>query len=123
MALLSTELNRFLGKALLDPRLLQQILNGNRAAAMQDFGFTPVECQAILQSKAHSITDLARELSSSFASPDVNDAETQVERVYQNLQLRERPITAHYQKIVQRAIGALDAESNQAEAGRMLMAS
>jgi hypothetical protein len=123
MAMLSMELNRFLGKALLDPSMLQQILNGNRAAAMQDFGFAPSECQAILQSKAHSLADLSRELSVAFAKPETSDAETQVERVYQTLQLRERPITGQYQKIVQRALNALDAELIQAEAVRLRMAS
>lgn len=123
MALLSMELNRFLGKALLDPRLSHQILNGNRAAAMQDFGFAPGEFRAILQSKARSLADLSRELSAVFASPDTADAEMQVERVYQTLQLRKRPIAAQYQKIVQRAIGALDAESHPVDAVRLRMAS
>lgn len=123
MASLSTELNRFLGKALLDPRMLQQILNGNRAVAMQELGFAPGECQAILQSKARSLADLSRELSAAFTTPDTPDAETQVERVYQTLQWHEHPITAQYQKIVQRALGALDADPNQMEAAGLRMAS
>ncbi len=123
MTIMSMELNRFLGKALLDPYLLRQIFNGNRAAAVQDFGFALGECQAILSSQARSLADLSRELSTAFARPDAADAEMEVERMYQALQLRERPITAQYHKVVQRAIGALDAESQQAEAVRLRMAS
>ena len=115
MAMLNIELNRFLGCALLDPRLLRQIFGGDRAAAVQGFGFSPSECQAILSSKAQSLTDLSGELVAAFAEPDGVSADMQVECAYQTLQLFERPSTVQYHKLVQRAIGALD-DSGQFEA-------
>ena len=123
MAVLSIEMNRFLGKALIDPRLLQQVLNGNRVAAMQGFSFAPAEYHAIMSSKAKSIVDLSRELCAKVMLPAAADAEMEVERAYQTLQLRERPMAAQYQKVVQRALDAYGIEPQQAEAVSIRMVS
>jgi hypothetical protein len=122
MAMLSIELNRFLGTALLDPRVMRQVFGSNRTVALQGFGFTPSETAAILSSKAQSLADLSGELTAKFAQPDGADADMQVEYAYQSLHLHERPATAQFQKMVQRVIGALD-DSSQVEAVHLRMAS
>lgn len=119
MAMLSPEMNRFLGCALLEPRMWQSIIGGDRASAMQSFNLRPEERSRILISKAKTLPELSRELAAEFALPDAADAEAEIDHFYQSLHPSTATSIASYQGIVQRAINALPDAQIAANADRL----
>jgi hypothetical protein len=117
-AMLTQELNRFLGHALLDTSLARQIFGGNRASAVSQYDLTPAECRLILSSTAQTLTELSRELCDTFVRADAADVDVCIGRMYQKLQVPEYPSTARIHASVQRAIGRLDdAQAQRQTAG------
>jgi hypothetical protein len=119
MAMLSPEMNRFLGYALLDSRMLQSILSGDRITALQHFDLRPEEKSRILASKARTLPELSRDLTTEFAMPDMADAEAQIDHFYQSLHPSTNISLANIQSIVQRAINALPDAPVTANADRL----
>jgi hypothetical protein len=107
MAMLSPEMNRFLGCALLDSRMLQNIFSGDRFTTMQRFDLQPEERSRILASKAKTLPELSRELTAEFAVADVADAEAEIDHFYQSLHPSTTMSLANIHSIVQRAINTL----------------
>lgn len=121
--MLTQELNRFLGYALLDPRLMRQIFGGNRASAVSQFDLNPTERMLILSSTAQTLSELSRELCDTFARADAADADARIGQVYQQLQIPEYPSAARIRASVQHAISRLDAAQTQHQAAGYRMAS
>jgi hypothetical protein len=119
MAMLSPELNRFLGCALLDASMWQSIIGGNRVNVIQSFDLQPEERSRILTSTARTLPELSRELASEFALPDAADAEAEIDHFYQFLHQGATTSVASYQGIVQRAINGLPDAQIAANADRL----
>jgi hypothetical protein len=121
--MLTHELNRFLGHALLDPGLMRQIFNGNRSSAVSQYDLTPAERMLVLSSTAQTLTELSRELCDTCAHADAADADIQIGQIYQKLQVPEYASAARIHASVQRAIGRLDNAPAQHQAAGYRMAS
>ena len=107
MAMLSSEMNRFLGCALLDSRMLHSIFSGDRIKVLQGFNLLPEERSKILSSQAKTLPELSCELATALATPDMADAEAEIDRFYMSLHPASVTSFARIQGIVQRAINAL----------------
>lgn len=121
--MLTQELNRFLGYALIDPSLMRQIFSSNRASAVSQYNLTPAERMLILSSTAQTLTELSRELCDTCARADAADADIGIRRIYQKLQVPEYESAARINASVQRAIGRLDDAPAQNQAAGYRMAS
>lgn len=112
MAMLSLEVNRFLGNALLDPELLKRVFSTDRAVALQGFKLSPEERSTILASRAHSLPELSRELTGTLAKADMADTDARIELLKESLPSRTPPpMDVHV--YVQRAINALTSQMAQ----------
>ncbi len=114
MAMLSLELNRLLGCALLDPDFLRRVLSAERSVALQAFKLSPKERSTILASRANTLTELSRELTATLASADMADADARVDLLMQALPSRSTP-SMDVHTYVQRAVDAIT--SKMATAG------
>ncbi len=84
--MMSQEVNRLLGHALLDPALLNGIFSSDRAQVLQGYDLQPAEQYAILTSKAGSLAELSRELVSVCGTPDaLAETDAAIDRFYQSL--------------------------------------
>ena len=109
MAMLSLELNRFLGNALLDPSFLKRVLSAERALALQGFKLSPEERSTILASQANTLTELSRDLTATLAKDDIADTDAKIDRVMRALPLRRTPpMDVH--TYVQRAVNAITSQ-------------
>jgi ribosome biogenesis GTPase A len=95
MAMLSLEVNRFLGNALLDPELMKRIFSVDRVMALQGFKLTPEERSTILASQAHSLPELSQELSGTLAKADIADTDARIEWLKESLSLRSSPMDVY----------------------------
>ncbi len=108
MAMLSQEVNRLLGSALLDPALLKCILGYERARGLQGFNLQPAEHDAILKSHAHTLTELSRELTMVCGLRDVAaDTDAVVDQFYQSARIGVRRTSIHMETVAQRIINSL----------------
>ncbi len=106
MAMLSLEVNRLLGSALLDPDFLRRVFSAERAVALQSFGLSSQERSAILASQARTLKDLSRELMAKLATADMADADAGVGVLMQALPARNAPpMDVH--TYVQRAVDVI----------------
>ena len=112
MAMLSLEVNRFLGHALLDPEFHKRIFSTDRAIVLQGFKLSPEERSTILASQAHSLPELSRELTGTLAKADMADTDARIEWLKESLPLRNTPpMDVHV--YVQRAINAITSQIAQ----------
>lgn len=108
MAMLSQEVNRFLGNALLDPILLKTFFSNERARAMQGFNFQPSEQKTILASQACTLHELSRELTAACTVHDAAaESEAAIERFYRSMHPGAKRTTIHMEAIAQRVINQL----------------
>jgi hypothetical protein len=106
MAMLSLELNRLLGTAMLDSDFLRRVLSAERAVALQGFKLSPEERSTILASQACTLTELSRELTGTLARADIADADAKIDQLKQALPLRSAaPMDIH--AYVQRAVNTI----------------
>ena len=112
MAMLSHEINRFLGNALLDPALLKCIFSNERARALQGFNLGPEERSTILASHARSLSELSRELTLTCATPDMADVNAGIDRFYQSLHTNVNQPAVHMESIAQRILNTLPAQQS-----------
>ena len=116
MAMLSKEVNRFLGSALLDPSMLKCIFGGERAQVLQDFSLQPAERNAILASQARTLTELSRELIMSCAHRDVTaEREAILNRFYQSAHIGSKRASIHMETVAQRVIDTLPSQPSTAD--------
>ena len=116
MAMLSPEINRFLGHALLDPTLVKRIFSADRASALLDYNLLPEVSAMIMTSKACSLPELARELLATFAGSPSAEMETDTEKFYQsvhNKPVSVRQVQAIAKKVINRASAGLEEEYAQ----------
>jgi hypothetical protein len=107
MTMLSPEVNRFLGRALLDPEMAKHIFNNERQVALKDFNLLPEERATILASKAQTLAELSHELLAALAVPAPADVDAEVETLQQSLRIPGRPISIRrVQAMAQRAATA-----------------
>ena len=112
MATLSSEVNRFLGYALLDPEMARRIFNSDRAATLKDFNLLPEERATILASKARSLPELSRELVAALATSTPCDAEAEMDALRHSLRPRGHSISVRrVQGIARRVINGENAGS------------
>jgi hypothetical protein len=112
MAMLSLELNRLLGNAMLDPDFLRRVLSAERAVALQGFKLSSEERSTILASQACTLTDLSRELTGTLAKADIADADTKIDLLKQALPLRSAP-PMDIHAYVQRAVNTITSQMAQ----------
>jgi hypothetical protein len=111
MAILSQEVNRFLGNALLDPSLLKSILSGERARALQGFNLQPTECTTILLSQARTLPELSRELTVSCGLQNrVMETDVVIDRFYKSVHAGTKRTPIHMEAVAQSIINALPAQ-------------
>ena len=68
MAALSIEMNRLLGSALLDPYLQARIFGEARADVLKGYALSQQEFALVMDSKAHTLTDLAMDICANINS-------------------------------------------------------
>lgn len=118
MAMLSPEIDRFLGQALLDAALARHVFSVERAKALSGYNLLPEVSATIMASKAHTLPELARELWAAFAVSVPADAEGEVERFYQTVHATHasdkpisiRQVQAIAQKVINQSSVAQDEE-------------
>lgn len=109
MAMLSLELNRFLGNAMLDPDFLKRVFSAERAIALQGFKLSPEERSTILASQAGTLTELSRELTATLAITDIADTDKKIDLLIQALPLRSSAqMDVH--TYVRRAVNAITSQ-------------
>ncbi len=91
MAILSMELNRLLGSALLEPELLRRVLSAERSLVLQGYKLSTKERSALLASQAHTLTELSRELTATLSTADIADVDAQVDLLMQALPMCSTP--------------------------------
>lgn len=108
MAILSQEVNRFLGSVLLDPMLTKCLFSNDRASALHGFNFQPSERKTILTSQARTLQELSRELASACAIQDVAaEYDAAVDRFYQSVHPGAKRTPIHMEAVAQRIINSL----------------
>jgi len=112
--MLSTEVNRLLGHALLDPGLLKAIFSPERATALQAFNLRPDERAAILASSARTLRQLSEGLLLTLSPHAQADApEFDVTTLYQSIKSIDQGAESvsgwHVQSAVQRVMAGLPA--------------
>ncbi len=112
MAMLSYEINRFLGNALLDPALLKCIFSNERARALQGYNLGAEERSTILASHARSLSELSRELTLACATPDMADTNAGIDKFYQSLHANDRQPAVHMESIARRILDTLPAQQS-----------
>lgn len=114
MAMLSPEINRFLGHVLLDPLLAKRIFSADRAKALLDYNLLPEVSTMIMSSKACSLPELARELWSAFAVSAPAGVESDTEKFYQSVHSGCKPISVRQvQAIAQKVINLTSLPSEE----------
>lgn len=91
MAMLSLEVNRFLGSALMDSDFLKRVFSAERAVALQGFKLSPHERSTILASQAHTLPELSRELTATLAIADIADTDARISQLIDSLPSRNGP--------------------------------
>jgi len=108
MAMLSQEVNRFLGSALLDPMFTKRLFSSERAGALQGFNFQPSERKTILTSQACTLQELSRELTAVCAIQDAAaECDAAVDRFYQSVHPGAKRAPIHMDVVAQRIISSL----------------
>lgn len=108
MTILGSEVNRFLGNALLDPSLLTSFFSGERSQALQNFNLQPSERKAILTSKAGTLVELSRDLTTTCGLKDTF-AETNavIDQFYQSIHMGARQAPIRMDLVAQRILNSL----------------
>jgi hypothetical protein len=109
MAMLSLEVNRFLGNALLDPDFLKHIFSADRAMVLQGFKLSPEERSTILASRANSLSELSQELTGTLAKADAADTDARIEWLKESLAVRSNP-TMDIHAYVQQTVNAITSQ-------------
>jgi hypothetical protein len=118
MSMLSLEVNRLLGSALLDPDFVKHIFSADRAMVLQGFRLSPEERSIILASRANSFPELSRELTGTLATADQADIDARIELLKESLSVRSSPpmdIRAYVQQQVSAITSQMVSESQHDE--------
>lgn len=88
---LSREVNRLLGDALLDAGMRQQLLGPDRASALSGYKLTRTERRAVLGSKARSLSELACDCATALGQPNEEPSVPSVDTLCRNYGINQVP--------------------------------